>query len=121
MPPSILLNPAIIRSSVVLPHPDGPRRVKNSPFRTVSERSGITVVSPYFFKPCEISIATLISFLLPDSLKMFLNIFNFMVFNINKNLKSETNGKNPKRSAKKTREAVHNVQFRGYAIIFQKN
>jgi hypothetical protein len=30
-PPSGRSNPAIIRSSVVLPHPDGPSSVKNSP------------------------------------------------------------------------------------------
>jgi hypothetical protein len=46
-PASMLLNPAIMRSSVVLPQPDGPSSVKNSPFRISTERSGMIVTGPY--------------------------------------------------------------------------
>ena len=47
VPPSILLKPAIIRSNVVFPQPDGPSSVKNSPSRIVKDRSGIMVLLPY--------------------------------------------------------------------------
>ena len=59
-PSSILLNPAIIRRSVVFPHPDGPRSVKNSPFLIFADRSGMIVKSPYFFTTLLIPIETLI-------------------------------------------------------------
>src|ERR1051325_1362334 len=42
-------NPAIMRSVVVLPQPDGPRNTTNSPFAISSERSPTTVVSPNDF------------------------------------------------------------------------
>ena len=38
-PPSGWINPAIMRSSVVLPHPDGPRIEKKLPRATLKERS----------------------------------------------------------------------------------
>ena len=44
----MVLNPAIIRSSVVLPQPDGPRKVKNSPLRTSKFRLGMMTLSPNF-------------------------------------------------------------------------
>jgi hypothetical protein len=37
VPPSMLLKPAIMRSRVVFPHPDGPSKVKNSPSLTVMD------------------------------------------------------------------------------------
>ncbi|MNH43237.1 hypothetical protein D3C79_1050880 [compost metagenome] len=45
----MVLKPATIRKRVVFPHPEGPRRVKNSPFLMSNDSSGITFVSPYFF------------------------------------------------------------------------
>src|SRR5687767_12841838 len=39
-------NPATMRRSVVLPHPDGPSRVKNSPSRTASETSSMARTLP---------------------------------------------------------------------------
>jgi hypothetical protein len=59
-PPSILLNPAIIRNKVVFPHPEGPSNVKNSPGLMLNDKSGIATNSPYFFTACEIVIPTLI-------------------------------------------------------------
>src|SRR5512132_3884513 len=38
--------PAIIRSVVVLPHPDGPRRVRNSPSRTSRLSPSTAAMSP---------------------------------------------------------------------------
>ena len=43
------LKPAIIRSKVVFPQPEGPKRVKNSPSLMSKDKSGITTLSPYFF------------------------------------------------------------------------
>ena len=40
------MKPAIIRSVVVLPHPDGPSREKNSPAAMSRSRSSTTVVPP---------------------------------------------------------------------------
>ena len=58
----MLLKPAIIRKSVVLPQPDGPSNVNNSPLRTLIERSGITTLpSSNFFSACCTVIATLIT------------------------------------------------------------
>src|SRR5579863_2971391 len=45
-PLSTFSNPAIIRRVVVLPQPDGPRREKNSPGRTVRDRSCTTFLTP---------------------------------------------------------------------------
>ena len=42
-------SPAIARSKVVLPHPEGPRKHTNSPSRTSSEMSASAVNSPNFF------------------------------------------------------------------------
>src|SRR4051812_16298347 len=42
-------NPAIIRSVVVFPHPDGPSIVKNSPSRMVKETSSTAQKSPNIF------------------------------------------------------------------------
>jgi hypothetical protein len=43
------MNPAIIRRSVVLPHPDGPRRKKRSPELICRSTPATAVVVPYFF------------------------------------------------------------------------
>src|SRR5262249_30194760 len=48
-PPSGRSNPAISRSSVVFPDPDGPSSVKNSPERTVRSVSASATTSPYRF------------------------------------------------------------------------
>src|SRR3954467_13633286 len=45
-PESISQKPAIMRKSVVLPHPDGPSSVKNSPSRISSETSRTARTSP---------------------------------------------------------------------------
>src|SRR5574339_1114299 len=45
-PRSRSLKPATMRSSVVLPQPDGPSSVKNSPSRTASETSSMARTSP---------------------------------------------------------------------------
>src|ERR1035437_1443602 len=45
-PRSTSQNPAIMRSSVVLPHPDGPSSVKNSPSATVMEMSSTARTDP---------------------------------------------------------------------------
>ena len=42
-------SPAIARSRVVFPHPDGPRKQTNSPSSTSSEMSASAVNSPNFF------------------------------------------------------------------------
>ena len=42
-------SPAIARSSVVLPQPEGPRKQTNSPSRMSSEMSASAVNSPNFF------------------------------------------------------------------------
>src|SRR5258705_662610 len=42
--------PAITRSVVVLPDPDGPRSVKNSPSATVRSTSATATTSPYVFR-----------------------------------------------------------------------
>ena len=60
----MLLKPAIIRKSVVLPQPDGPSSVNNSPLRTLIERPGITTLpSSNFFSAFCTVIATLIAVL----------------------------------------------------------
>ena len=46
-PPSMVLNPMIIRSSVVFPHPEGPSRVKNSPGLISADSPWITTFFPY--------------------------------------------------------------------------
>src|SRR3954467_12346517 len=54
-PPSVMRpasgcsNPAIIRSVVVLPDPDGPSSVKNSPAPTVRSTVSTATTSPYVF------------------------------------------------------------------------
>src|SRR3954468_1456751 len=54
-PPSLMRplsgcsNPAITREVVVLPGPDGPRRVKNSPAPTVRSTVSTATTSPYVF------------------------------------------------------------------------
>src|SRR6185503_8416940 len=45
-PASSSLKPAIMRSSVVLPQPDGPSRVKNSPSSMASETSRTAATDP---------------------------------------------------------------------------
>src|ERR671914_1135553 len=45
LPPVGTSKPPIIRRVVVLPHPDGPRREKNSPSSTVNDRSSTATVS----------------------------------------------------------------------------
>ena len=62
VPPSIELNPAIILSNVVFPQPEGPSNVKNSPFLMVVDKSGIIVISPYFFTTSFTFILTLMFF-----------------------------------------------------------
>ncbi len=47
--------PPIIRSSVVFPHPDGPRREKNSPFRMSSDTASTAATSPKRFVTPRIS------------------------------------------------------------------
>jgi hypothetical protein len=42
-------SPAMARSSVVLPQPEGPRKQTNSPSKTSSEMSSSAVKSPNFF------------------------------------------------------------------------
>ena len=39
-------SPAIMRSSVVLPEPDGPRKTTNSPVAIVSDTSWMTCTAP---------------------------------------------------------------------------
>src|SRR5579862_3624781 len=41
-----VVSPAIIRSNVVLPQPDGPRKQTNSPSLTLSETSSTTCCAP---------------------------------------------------------------------------
>src|SRR5882762_10712554 len=43
-------NPAMIRSVVVLPEPDGPSSVKNSPSPTLRSTSSTATTSPYVFR-----------------------------------------------------------------------
>ena len=45
-PPSGCSKPAIMRSVVVFPHPDGPSSEMNSPGSIVSERPSTAVASP---------------------------------------------------------------------------
>ncbi|MNL62294.1 hypothetical protein D3C87_1863030 [compost metagenome] len=45
-PPEISSSPAIIRSSVDLPQPEGPTSTTNSPVSMLSERSRMTVIPP---------------------------------------------------------------------------
>lgn len=59
-PPSMELNPIIIRSRVVLPQPDGPSNVKNSPGFISNDNPSITVSLPNRFTTFSILIATLI-------------------------------------------------------------
>ena len=47
-PPSTVLKPAIMRSRVVLPQPEGPKRVKNSPCSMFRLMPLTAVKSPYF-------------------------------------------------------------------------
>ena len=46
VPPSMELNPMIMRSSVVLPQPEGPSSVKNSPGLTSRDRPLMIVSLP---------------------------------------------------------------------------
>jgi len=46
LPESTLSNPASMRRSVVLPHPDAPRRQNSSPLSMSSERSSTATTSP---------------------------------------------------------------------------
>src|SRR5574344_2504831 len=59
VPPSIELKPIIILSKVVLPQPDGPSKVKNSPGSTCRDRPLITVVLPNLLTTLSIEMATL--------------------------------------------------------------
>ena len=45
-PALIFSSPAIIRSAVDLPHPDGPTRIRNSPSATVRLRSSTATAPP---------------------------------------------------------------------------
>ena len=49
MPASGVSNPAIMRSVVVLPHPDGPSIEKNSPPGIVNDTSSTAVTEPKRF------------------------------------------------------------------------
>ena len=49
LPAVWMSSPAIARSRVVLPQPEGPRKQTNSPSRTSSEMSASAVNSPNFF------------------------------------------------------------------------
>ena len=60
--PSMLLNPAIMRSRVVLPGTGGPQQGKEFPIFIKADKSGMMVVSPYFFTTLSIPIETLIRF-----------------------------------------------------------
>lgn len=60
-PESGVSRPAIIRSRVVLPHPDGPRRNKNSPEFMVREISLSALTSPYFLEIVLISILDIVA------------------------------------------------------------
>src|SRR5881397_4070621 len=56
-------SPAMIRTSVVLPHPDGPNSTKNSPSRTVRSTDERAVTGPYpvektFVKPLRTILST---------------------------------------------------------------
>src|SRR6266700_199037 len=46
LPASTSVKPAIIRSSVVLPHPEGPRRVNNLPSSIVAEKLSTARTAP---------------------------------------------------------------------------
>src|SRR5690242_6289858 len=46
VPPAGWMKPARVRSAVVFPQPEGPRRVKNSPGWTCRSRCGMAVKSP---------------------------------------------------------------------------
>src|SRR5579863_2283570 len=54
-PPLGSSSPAMSRSSVDLPQPDGPTRTRNSPSATLSERLGMTVAAPKRFARFSIS------------------------------------------------------------------
>ena len=58
-PPSMELKPMIIRSRVVLPQPDGPKRVKNSPGLTSRDRPLMMVSLPNRLITFSMLIATL--------------------------------------------------------------
>src|SRR5699024_8695861 len=60
-PSSIELKPAIMRKRVVFPHPEGPKRVKNSPAWISSDSPGITVLFPYRFTASLMDISILTS------------------------------------------------------------
>src|SRR5712691_3238047 len=54
------MNPAVRRSVVVFPQPEGPSRVRNSPSRTTRDRSRTTQRLPYAFPtPARLSSAML--------------------------------------------------------------
>ena len=46
VPELIFSSPAIIRSAVDFPQPDGPTRIRNSPSSTVSDRSSTATAPP---------------------------------------------------------------------------
>src|SRR4030042_131874 len=56
-PSSGVSKPALRRRSVVLPQPEGPRRVRNSPGRTSSETRSRATTSPYVFRTDSIETA----------------------------------------------------------------
>ena len=60
-PASASASPAIIRSTVLLPLPLGPRRTKSSPVAIERERSLTTERSPYRFVTCSSSIDTAVT------------------------------------------------------------
>ena len=56
MSPAVCFSrPAIIRKRVVLPHPDGPRRTRNSPSRTARSTPSTAVWSPHSLRSAFVS------------------------------------------------------------------
>ena len=54
-PPEMFSSPAIMRSSVDLPHPDGPTRITNSPSWMSTDTPWMTCVAPKAFRTSLIS------------------------------------------------------------------
>src|ERR1700722_134740 len=53
-PPSASSKPAMIFRVVVLPHPDGPSKDRNSPWPALSDRSSTALTAPYILVSDEI-------------------------------------------------------------------
>jgi hypothetical protein len=69
-PESGLSNPAIIRRRVVLPHPEGPRREKNSPFFIARFMSFKTVKSPKDLETPSMTTSLPFNIFLPTSFRL---------------------------------------------------